>query len=206
MSVPRLNLPDLRRPVIEVAPDLLGCLLSVQAEDGWAVVRITEVEAYDGESDPASHAYRGLNGRNAVMFGPPGHLYVYRSHGLHWCANVVTGRDGAASAVLLRAGEVVEGEEVARARRGERATARNLARGPGNLAQALGLSADHDGSDLLDHGPVRLAPPASPVGSIGRGPRVGVSRAADWPWRWWLEGEASVSAYRKAAPRARRVT
>jgi DNA-3-methyladenine glycosylase len=206
MSLSELSLPDLSRPVAEVAPDLLGCLLSVRAEDGWAVARITEVEAYEGESDPASHAYRGINGRNAVMFGPPGHLYIYRSHGLHWCANVVTGQNGSASAVLLRAGEVVEGEEVARARRGARATARNLARGPGNLAQALGLTADHYGADLLDHGPVRLEPPAAHVGPISRGPRVGVSRAADWPWRWWLEGEASVSTYRKAAPRARRVT
>jgi DNA-3-methyladenine glycosylase len=206
MSLSELSLPDLSRPVTEVGPDLLGCRLSVRAEDGWAVARITEVEAYDGESDPASHAYRGINGRNAVMFGPPGHLYIYRSHGLHWCANVVTGQDGSASGVLLRAGEVVEGEEVARARRGERATLRNLARGPGNLAQALGLTADHYGVDLLDHGPVRLEPPVEPVGPTSRGPRVGVSRAADWPWRWWLEGEASVSAYRKAAPRTRRAT
>lgn len=201
-----MRLPDLSGPVTEVAPGLLGCLLGVRAEDGWAVVRITEVEAYDGEDDPASHAYRGINGRNAVMFGPPGHLYVYRSHGLHWCANVVTGRDGAASAVLLRAGEVIEGEEVARARRGERATQRNLARGPGNLAQALGLSDDHYGTDLLADGFVRLEPPASPVGNIGRGPRVGVSRADDWPWRWWLEGEPSVSAYRKAVRRTRGAT
>ena len=165
------------------------------------IARITEVEAYDGENDPASHAYRGLSRRNAVMFGPPGHLYVYRSHGIHWCANVVTGSDGAASAVLLRAAEVVDGEEVARFRRGERATPRNLARGPGNLAQALGLSGDHYGLNLLDGGPVRLEPPSSPPGPIGRGPRVGVSRAADRPWRWWLEGERSVSAYRRAAPR-----
>ena len=173
-----MSLPDLSGPVTEVAPGLLGCVLSVRTEDGRAAARITEVEAYDGEGDPASHAFRGINGRNSVMFGPPGRLYVYRSHGLHWCANVVTGRDGAASAVLLRAGEVVDGADLARARRGERASPRNLARGPGNLAQALGLTGDHDGVGLLDHGRVRLEPPVSTIGPIRHGPRVGVSRAA----------------------------
>ncbi|TQL68742.1 DNA-3-methyladenine glycosylase [Nocardioides albertanoniae] len=201
-----LGLPDLTCPVTEVAPGLLGCLLGVRAEDGWAVLRITEVEAYGGDGDPASHAYKGVTPRNQVMFGPAGHLYVYRSHGIHWCANVVTGREGEASAVLLRAGEVVEGSDVARQRRGERPKPRDLARGPGNLARALGINADHDGADLLGQGAVRLEPPATAVGGIERGPRVGISRAADRPWRWWLGGEPSVSAYRKAVRRVRTAT
>ncbi|MYV49150.1 DNA-3-methyladenine glycosylase [Streptomyces sp. SID2888] len=200
-----LRLPDLSQPVEEVAAHLLGCLLSTQAEEGGVVVRLTEVEAYAGMADPASHAYRGPSRRNAVMFGPAGHLYVYHSYGMHWCVNVVTGQEGTASAVLLRAGEVIEGEELARARRGERTTARNLARGPGNLTQALGLTGEHYGVNLLGHGPVRLEPPRCAVGPVRHGPRVGVSRAADWPWRWWLEGEPSVSAYRKAVPRRKRL-
>jgi DNA-3-methyladenine glycosylase len=197
-----VQLPNLSRPVESLAPDLLGCLLRTQIEGGEVVVRITEVEAYGGELDPASHAYGGRTQRNSVMFGPPGHLYVYRSHGLHWCVNVTTGQEGDASAVLLRAGEVIEGEGLARDRRGERATARNLARGPGNLGQALGLSSEHYGLNLLSNGPVQLRPRTSAIGPVCRGPRVGVSRADDWPWRWWLEGEPSVSAYRKAAKRS----
>ena len=140
-------------------------------------MRLTEVEAYDGASDPASHAYRGRTARNAVMFGPPGHLYVYFSYGMHWAANLICGPDGTASGVLLRAGEVVEGVEVVRERRG-RARNRDLARGPGRLTQALGITAEHKGAYLLDGGPLRLEPGLRPR-TILAGPRVGVSVEAD---------------------------
>ena len=125
---------DLAAPVEQVAPELLGAVL----RHGEVAVRLTEVEAYDGANDPASHAFRGRTPRNAVMFGPPGHLYVYFSYGMHWAANIICGPDGVASGVLLRAGEVIDGVEVARSRRG-RATDRDLARGPGRLTQALGI-------------------------------------------------------------------
>ena len=153
----------------EVAPRLLGAVL----RHGAVAVRLVEVEAYDGFADPASHAYRGRTARNAVMFGPPGHLYVYFSYGVHWAANVVCGPDGTASGVLLRAGEVIAGLEEARSRRG-RSSDRDLARGPGRLTQALGLSAEHKGADLFGGGPVTLEPAAAPVevsaGSAGRRP------------------------------------
>jgi DNA-3-methyladenine glycosylase len=160
-------------------------------------VRITEVEAYDGENDPASHAFRGRTPRNAVMFGPPGFLYVYFSYGMHWCANVVVGEPGRASAVLLRAGEVVEGVELARSRRGERVLDRSLARGPACLTQALGICKEHDGMDLGG----RLELPATVAEDFSVGPRVGVSLAHDVPWRFWLTGDRTVSSY-KRSPRA----
>ncbi len=166
-------------------------------------LRITELEAYAGPQDPASHAFRGPTPRTEVMFGPAGHLYVYRSHGLHWCANVVTGPDGEASALLLRAGAVEDGHDLVRVRRGPRIPERDLTRGPGRLCQALGITAEVAGTDLLAGGPVRLelAAPVAPS-RIRTGPRVGVSRAADRPWRFWIDGEPSVSAYR-ASPRRR---
>lgn len=179
---------------------LLGWTVTHHAHEGAVAVELAEVEAYAGMSDPASHAYRGPTRRNSVMFGPAGRLYVYRSHGLHWCCNVVTGPEGEASAVLLRGGRVTEGIDVARRRRGERVADRSLARGPGCVGQALGVSGRHDGSDLFDTGALTLSPPPTPVTlRICSGPRVGVSRAADVPWRYWLEGEASVSAYRRSA-------
>ena len=186
---------DLSGPVDQVAPTLLGGVL----HHGEVAVRITEVEAYDGASDPASHAYRGRTPRNAVMFGPPGHLYVYFSYGMHWAANVVCGPDGLASGTLLRAGEVVAGHEVARSRRG-RSSDRNLARGPGRLTQALGLSAEHQGCPVFGPGPVRLEP-GRPAELIRTGPRVGVSAEADRPWRFWLADNPYVSDY-KRSPRA----
>ena len=186
---------DLARPVHEVAPTLLGAVL----RHGPVAVRLTEVEAYDGASDPASHAYRGPTARNAVMFGPPGHLYVYFSYGMHWAANLICGPDGVASGVLLRSGQVVEGLEVARERRG-RARDRDLARGPGRLTQALGITATHKGAYLLDGGPLRLEP-GPPPGTITAGPRVGVSAEADRPWRFWDAGSRFVSDY-KRSPRA----
>lgn len=194
----------LARPAAEVAPLLLGRRLRHVTAAGAVTVELTEVEAYEGQADPASHAYRGRSPRNAVMFGEAGRLYVYRSYGLHWCCNVVTGVDGTASAVLLRAGRVVEGADLARSRRGERVTDRGLARGPACLTQALAITSEHDGADLLGTGPLTLSPaggdPAEPA-EVAAGPRVGVSRAHEVPWRFWLPAEASVSAY-KRSPRA----
>ncbi len=186
---------DLARPVEQAAPELLGAVL----RHGEVAVRLTEVEAYDGATDPASHAYRGQTARNAVMFGPPGHLYVYFSYGMHWAANLICGPDGLASGVLLRSGEVVDGLEVARERRG-RARDRDLARGPGRLTQALGITAEHRGAYLLDGGPLRLEP-GWPPETILAGPRVGVSVEADRPWRFWDAGSRFVSDY-KRSPRA----
>ncbi|GEN79185.1 DNA-3-methyladenine glycosylase [Actinotalea fermentans] len=202
----------LAAPVLDVAPRLLGALVTTSLPDGVVTVRLTEVEAYDGEADPGSHAYRGRSARNAVMFGPAGHLYVYRHLGLHVCANVVTGVEGRASAVLLRAGEVVEGAGLARERRLRRGVVRadvDLARGPARLADALGITLELYGTDVVGgNGPVRLAPPLRPASGWATGPRVGVSGVggdgARHPWRFWLADEPTVSAYRAAAPRRRR--
>ena len=186
---------DLDRAVDLVAPTLVGAIL----RHGEVAVRLTEVEAYDGAGDPASHAFRGRTPRNGVMFGPSGHLYVYFSYGMHWAANVVCGTDGAASGVLLRAGEVVDGIEVARSRRG-RSTDRDLARGPGRLTQALGIDVSHKGTPVLGGGPIRLEPGPAPA-AIACGPRVGVSAEADRPWRFWEADSRFVSDY-KRSPRA----
>jgi len=177
-------------PVVEVAPRLLNAVLR---HDGVGV-RITEVEAYDGLNDPGSHAYRGRTPRNDVMFGPPGFLYVYFTYGMHHCANVVVGPEGTPSAVLLRAGEVVEGRELAAARRG---TAKDLARGPARLCQALGVDLEQNRLDLR-RGALTLGPPAA---DISNGPRVGLRLAHDRPWRFWVTGDPSVSAYRPAKKR-----
>ncbi|MDQ1044317.1 DNA-3-methyladenine glycosylase [Streptomyces sp. V4I2] len=193
----------LARPAEEVAPRLLGSVLTCETPEGTVSIAITETEAYSGPNDPASHAYRGQTPRNAVMFGPAGHLYVYRSHGLHWCANIVTGTDGIASAVLLRAGRVIEGEDLARKRRGEKIESPRLARGPGNFCQALGITAEHNGTDLLAGTSVTLSEGEPvPTGLIQVGPRVGVSRAHDWQHRFYLAGDPTVSAYR-LSPRAK---
>lgn len=201
----------LTAPAVDVAPDLLGALVTTTLPDGVVTVRLTEVEAYEGERDPGSHAFRGRSARNAVMFGPAGHLYVYRHMGLHHCANVVTGPDGTASAVLLRAGEVVEGRDLALARRTRRGVARSdvdLARGPARLADALGLDLTHYGADVLDpRGVVRLTLADRPPRWL-TGPRVGVGGAggdaAAFPWRFWLADEPTVSVYRPAPPSRRR--
>jgi DNA-3-methyladenine glycosylase len=179
---------DFGRPALEVAPELLGRVLWVRGVG----VRLTEVEAYEGADDPASHAWRGPTPRNASMFGPPGRLYVYRVHG-HHCANIVCDDEGVGAAVLVRAGEVVEGVEVARTRRpGVRDE--HLARGPGNLTRALGLTRADDGAELGASG-VELGPRDGELGEILRGVRVNVSRAFDRPWRFWVE-HPSVSALR----------
>jgi DNA-3-methyladenine glycosylase len=193
---------ELARPACEVAPALLGWRLSHTTDEGTVTVELTEVEAYMGQADPASHAYRGPTPRNEVMFGEAGHLYVYRSYGMHWCCNVVTGHDGSASAVLLRAGRVVEGSDLARTRRGERVKDRSLARGPGCLGQALGLHREHNGVDVLTSATVTLRPGAPvPQSRIRSGHRVGVSQAHDVPWRFWVDGDPTVSVY-KRSPRA----
>jgi DNA-3-methyladenine glycosylase len=189
---------DLSLPPDEVAPALLGAVL----RHGPVAVRLTEVEAYDGVDDPASHAARGRTPRNAVMFGPPGRLYVYFSYGMHWAANLVCRAEGQAAGVLLRAGEVVDGLELARSRRG-RATDRDLARGPGRLTQALAIDSGQLGRDVFDGGDLTLTPGVGPEPPIECGPRVGVSLAADRPWRFWVAGDAYVSDYRRS-PRAPR--
>lgn len=184
------------RPVALVARELLGA--TVFHDD--VAIRLTEVEAYDGPNDPASHAYRGPTARNGVMFGPAGHLYVYRSHGLHWCANVTTGHSGTASAVLLRAGFVAGGQDLAQLRRGPAATAVQFARGPGNLGQALGLTGAHNGEDLCGGGRIQILGGGRVRDrAIRSGPRVGVTLAADVEWRFWLDGEPTVSVYRRSA-------
>ncbi|MFF9204855.1 DNA-3-methyladenine glycosylase [Streptomyces sp. NPDC014986] len=198
-----MNVMDLAHPAEEVAPELLGAVLTHKTPEGTVSITITETEAYSGTADPASHAYRGRTPRNAVMFGPAGHLYVYRSHGLHWCANVVTGVDGIASAVLIRAGRVIEGEDLARKRRGAKVESPRLARGPGNFCQALGITAEHNGTDLLTGVSVALSEGEPvPAALIRAGPRVGVSRAHDWQHRFYLAGDPTVSAYR-LSPRAK---
>ncbi len=193
-------MPGLREaltgPVLDVAPRLLGAVLRHETADGAVAVRLTEVEAYAGEHDPGSHAYRGPTARNRVMFGPAGHLYVYFTYGMHYCCNVVVGEDGHASAVLLRAGEVVEGLDLARLRRSN-GPDRDLARGPARLCKALGIDLVHNGADLAS-GSLTLSLPETQALRVCTGPRVGLRHAADHPWRFWLDGEPSVSAYRPA--------
>ena len=246
------------RDAVEVAPALLGCVLEHDTPEGLVAVALTEVEAYHGQADPASHAYRGQTPRNAVMFGPPGYAYVYFTYGMHFCVNLVCLPEGTASAVLLRAGRVVQGEGLARARRTAPGPGgRDLARGPARLCQALAITRAQNGADVCDPasplrvrwpGPAELAgagPPGSaelagagPVGpaelagvrpaelagagpagpaelagagpagpaelagaSISHGPRVGVSAAADVPWRFWVTGDPTVSVYRAHTPR-----
>ena len=245
---------------LAVAPRLLGCVLEHETSEGLVGVALTEVEAYNGSGDPASHAYRGRTGRNAVMFGEPGHAYVYFTYGMHFCVNMVCRPEGTASAVLLRAGRVIEGIPLAAARRaagrngagrvaGSRgqpgdpgpgdsggvadsdglggsgspgrpagmstaggvslSVARELARGPARLCQALAIDRRLDGADVCSPGSplrIRLAPgpgPGQPVPDVSRGPRVGISAAADRPWRFWLTGDPTVSAYRRHVPRVR---
>ncbi|MBV8928327.1 MAG: DNA-3-methyladenine glycosylase [Mycobacteriaceae bacterium] len=186
---------------LTAARRLLGAALSA---DGVSAT-IVEVEAYGGPPDgpwpdAAAHSYRGPGVRNAVMFGPPGRLYTYRSHGIHVCANVVCGPDGTAAAVLLRAAAVEVGIDVARRRRGEAARPAALARGPGNLCSALGIAMEHNGIDLFTAGgPIRLTLGEQHAGACG--PRTGISKAADRPWRFWLPGRPEVSPYRRS-PRA----
>ena len=202
--MPRPDLEGLlSRPSVDVAPQLLGAVLRHSTPDGAVAARLTEVEAYAGAEDPGSHGYRGMTARTEVMFGPAGRLYVYFTYGMHYCCNVVVGAAGTASAVLLRAGEVVEGVELARSRR-PRSTVRDLARGPARLCRALGIDRRHNGTYLgAGDLTLTLGAPASPERVLS-GPRVGLRAAADNPWRFWLRDEPTVSAYRPAAPPRRR--
>lgn len=198
----------LSRDAREVATLLLGAVLTHEGRDGPVSVRITEVEAYLGphdslHPDPGSHTYRGATARNAVMFGPAGHLYVYFTYGMHHCANIVCGPDGLASAVLLRAGEIVAGEELALNRRPTSKSPKDLASGPARLATALGITTADSGRDALQP-PFRLELPDAHAVDVSSGPRVGVSGAGgspDYPWRFWLSGDPTVSRYKAAKVR-----
>ncbi|MFC9584977.1 DNA-3-methyladenine glycosylase [Streptomyces yangpuensis] len=195
------------RPVLTVAPDLLGRTLVRRTEEGPLELRITEVEAYEGESDPGSHAYRGRTARNASMFGPPGHAYVYFIYGMWFSLNLVCGPAGHASGVLLRAGEITVGADLAAKRRVSARNPRELAKGPARLATALDVDRSLDGTDLCG-GPdsplsVLAGTPTSPD-LVSSGPRTGVGGAgADHPYRFWVTHDPTVSPYRAHAPRRR---
>lgn len=196
----------LSRPSTVVARRLLGSVLTSDLNGQRVSLRLTEVEAYDGTADPGSHAFRGRTTRNAAMFGPAGHVYVYFTYGMHWCANVVTGPDGEASAVLLRAGEVITGLEAAWQRRPACRRQHELASGPARLASCLGITGELYGHDL-HCSPLTLTLRRRSVPGITQGPRVGVvgpgGDGTRYPWRFWLPGERSVSTYRAHQPRPR---
>ena len=176
---------------IEVAPKLLNTLLV----HGDRMARIVEVEAYRGMEDPASHAYRGPTKRNAVMFGPPGRLYVYFTYGMHWCANVVCGPESVAGAVLLRAAAPVAGLEAMWSARRAARSERDLCSGPAKLCQAMGLNRDHDGANLLsaDRGVSLVTDGMSPPVRPSVGVRIGIRQASEQPWRWWVPDDPNVS-------------
>jgi DNA-3-methyladenine glycosylase len=181
----QLQRPFFARPVHEVAPELIGATLLVDGVGGT----IVEVEAYD-QDDPASHSFRGMTARTAAMFGPAGHAYVYRSYGIHWCLNLVCGPEGRAEAALVRALQPTSGLDAMRERRGAEAE-RALCSGPGKLCQALGVTRIHDGL-ALDEPPFELqAREAEPA--IAVGPRIGITRAVEQPWRYGLAGSAFLS-------------
>lgn len=196
------------RSVLEVAPDLLGRTLVRRSDEGTIEVRLTEVEAYAGEVDPGSHAFRGRTARNSVMFGPPGHTYVYFTYGMWHCLNLVCGPEGRASGVLLRAGEIDVGAGLARVRRVSARNDKELAKGPARLATALDVDRTLNGSDLF----AGLTPALSvlhgtppPRDQVRSGPRTGVGGdGAHQPWRFWIENDPTVSPYRAHAPRRRR--
>jgi DNA-3-methyladenine glycosylase len=194
----RLALPALR-----LAPRLLGAVLVSDRDGEQVAVRLTEVEAYEGGDDPASHAFRGPTPRNTVTFGAAGHLYVYLSYGVHWCANIVCGADGRASAVLLRAGEIVRGAQFAGQRRPAARSAAELARGPARLATCLALSRADNGVDLCAPGSVvRMeSMPTRASRAVRVGHRIGITVATEQPWRFWLDGNPTVSAYRTGGRR-----
>lgn len=185
------------REVTEVAPDLLNKILV----RGPRAARIVEVEAYRGDEDPASHAYRGPTKRNATMFGPPGHLYVYFTYGMHWCANAVCRPVGTGHAVLLRAGAPLDGLDEMREARRAGARDRDLCRGPARFCQAFSVTGPDDGTDLV-RGDIRICDDGTPPPAVpGCGPRVGIRQAADRPWRWWVPGDRNVSGpMRLSAP------
>lgn len=192
------------RDALELAPVLLGARLTSSIGAKPVEMVITETEAYRGSHDPGSHAFRGMTARTEVMFGEPGHLYVYFTYGMHWCANIVCGREGEASAVLLRAGRVVRGEDVATTRRPSSRASRDLAQGPARLTKALGIDGEQNGLDLLSpSSPIELGIRAGTDDDgleISTGPRVGVSGPGgdgeSFPWRFWITGDQTVSRYR----------
>ncbi|MGA7203473.1 MAG: DNA-3-methyladenine glycosylase [Specibacter sp.] len=211
MGVPADILALLQLPATEVAPYLLGALVRHESPQGPVVVRLTEVEAYLGpadspDPDPGAHSYRGKTARNSVMFGPPGHLYVYFTYGMHFCANIVCRPEGTSSGCLMRAGEVVQGLELARSRR---PTAKNdveLAQGPARLAKALGLGREHNGIPALG-GEVTVILPNHRVAAVKTGPRVGISGpggTAEYPWRFWIDGDPTVSKFKPGVMRSPR--
>jgi DNA-3-methyladenine glycosylase len=191
-----------------LAPMLLGAVLTHDSREGRVSVRLTEVEAYLGPEDslhpdPGSHTYRGPTPRNAPMFGPAGHLYVYFTYGMHHCTNIVCGPAGVASALLLRAGEIVEGLELAQHRRPTSKIPADLASGPARLAKALGLTTAYSGRDALTP-PFGLSLPDKAVADVSSGPRVGVSGVGgsdQYAWRFWITGDPTVSKYKAAKPR-----
>ena len=201
-----MNYRWLDAPAAEIAGTARSLLGWELAANGVRI-RLTEVEAYSGlGQDPASHAHRGPTTRNAVMFGPAGVAYVYFIFGMHWCLNIVCGDPGEAAAVLLRAGEVVDGADLARERRGPDVKDRDLARGPARLVVALGITPAANGTSMVDgSGPILITPPTREVepGMIASGPRVGVASAHDVPWRFWIDGDPTVSPYRRHTPRKR---
>ncbi|MFE4454387.1 DNA-3-methyladenine glycosylase [Streptomyces sp. NPDC056796] len=195
------------RPVLEVAPDLLGRLLVRTTDEGAIELRLTEVEAYAGGIDPGSHAFRGRTARNSVMFGPPGHSYVYFTYGMWHCLNLVCGPEGEASGVLLRAGEIGVGAEKARTRRFSARHDRELAKGPARLATALDVDRALNGADVVAGARrplsiLRGTPPAPD--QVRSGPRTGVGGdGSHQPWRFWIDGDPTVSPYRAHVPRRR---
>ncbi|MER7990068.1 DNA-3-methyladenine glycosylase [Streptomyces noursei] len=195
------------RPVLDVAPDLLGRTLVRHGPDGPIELRLTEVEAYDGERDPGSHAYRGRTARNATMYGPPGHAYVYFIYGMWFSINLVCGPEGKAGAVLLRAGEVLTGTQLAAGRRPKARNTNELAKGPARLATALDIDRSLDGVDVCapaDTPITILHGTPAPLARVRNGPRTGVGGdGADHPWRYWIEGDPTVSPYRRHTPRRR---
>lgn len=191
----RLHRAWFDRPAAVLALDLLGARLVHASSHGRVGGRIVEVEAYEGPEDLAAHSSRGRTARNATMFGPPGHAYVYLVYGLHHCVNVVSGPGAKPEAVLIRALQIDEGRELARSRRGPRAPELRLASGPGNVGQALGIDRRLDGSDLLA-GPIHLEPRTGPMPEVRSGPRVGVAYAGAWaarPLRHWIADDPHVS-------------
>jgi DNA-3-methyladenine glycosylase len=186
------------RPSPDVARDLLGCFVESRTDDGLVAVRLVEVEAYAGEADPASHAWRGPTPRTQVMYGPPGRSYVYFSYGMHWAVNVVCREPGTAAAVLLRAGEVVTGIDLARSRRRDGTPDARLASGPANLAAAMGIDGSWNDTDLTLGSSPLVIRRGSHVSDeqVVAAPRVGISRAVETPWRFVVLGDSRVSAPR----------
>lgn len=197
--MPGIARSTLARSAIDVAPGLLGAQIEVGHGDSMRSGTIVEVEAYGAGDDGASHAFRGVTPRNEAMFGPPGHLYVYRIYGMHWCANVVCSPDGDASAVLIRAVAPITGVDAMWPDRPKAKTERDLCSGPGKLCAALGIDGSHDGADLFDPAsPIRLAQSDGVSGAIANrhvvtGPRIGISKAVDRPWRFAVAGDPNVS-------------